>query len=156
MEFLLTTGQICLIDEIDKDLLEFEWYASHKRKNSTYARRGVNGKIVKIHEIVADRKGLIRLPGFVIDHANRNSLDNRRDNIRIVTVSGNNANREHKPNAMKYRGVYKNYDKFVAQITINNKVKHLGRFNTKEEAAHAYNIAAQATYGECAMLNVII
>lgn len=74
---------------------------------------------------------------LVIDHINRDTLDNRKCNLRIVTISDNNINRTNKS-----RG----YDKlpsgrYRARISINNKNVHLGVFDTKEGAVAAYNLA---------------
>jgi hypothetical protein len=44
-------------------------------------------------------------------------------------------------NTTGYTGVYKNGKRFIARIRINKKVKHLGRYDTPEEAAVAYDRA---------------
>lgn len=60
------------------------------------------------------------------------------------------------------RGVYKNTKKsknskkeWISTISVNKKAKYLGAFETKEEAARAYNIAARNHYGDLAILNDI-
>jgi hypothetical protein len=68
--------------------------------------------------------------GYVIDHINHNKLDNRKCNLRHIT---------HQANVMhmqKERGVYWREDrgKWITQIRINAKTKHIGCFETREEA----------------------
>ena len=41
--------------------------------------------------------------------------------------------------AVKFRGVSKDGNKFVAKITIDGKQKHIGTYETAEEASEAYN-----------------
>lgn len=96
--------------------------------------------------------------GEEIDHKNRNPLDNRRENLRYCTHSQNLANKSMQVNSKTgYRGVdfHKARGKFRARIVVKDRSIHLGRFNTPEEAALAYNIAAKEIYGEFAFLNVI-
>ena len=72
-----------------------------------------------------------------IDHINRNSLDNRLDNLRWVSSSQNKANRgKFKNTSSTFIGVsfHKRYNKWSSYIIIDYKNKHLGRFNTEIEA----------------------
>ena len=70
-----------------------------------------------------------------IDHINRNSLDNRIINLRVATRTEQILNRDCVINAKGYSW-YKG--KWQARIRINGKQKHLGYFNTEEEARQAY------------------
>ena len=68
-----------------------------------------------------------------IDHINRNSLDNRIENLRILTNQQNQWN----TNAKGY--CWNKADKnWQAQITVNSKIKYLGKFTEEEEAHQAY------------------
>jgi hypothetical protein len=76
----------------------------------------------------------------IIDHINRDRLDNCVDNLRWATSSQNNANRGKKQNATSiYIGVsfYKPTNKWCSKITINKKPKYLGYFLTEIEANDA-------------------
>lgn len=78
----------------------------------------------------------------VIDHINGNGLDNRIANLRSVSAA-ENAQNKHIPksnNPHKMIGVnwHKAAGKYTAQIQTNRKQKHLGMFNTAEEAQAAY------------------
>jgi len=68
-----------------------------------------------------------------IDHINNNSLDNRIENLRILTNQQNLWNTNAK-------GYYwnKQNNKWQAQIKINNKKKYLGIFTEEEDARQAY------------------
>ena len=74
--------------------------------------------------------------GMQVDHINRNSLDNRKENLRIVTSRENNMNRR---NNAKIPGVrwHSQGKKWNARITIKGKEKSLGMFNNYDEAVSA-------------------
>lgn len=89
----------------------------------------------------------------VVDHKNHNGLDNRRDNLRVATVGQNMANlRKKRGTSSRFKGVSavpRAHDiGWCARIKINNRSKHLGYYDTEEEAAAAYDIAAVACHGE--------
>lgn len=94
--------------------------------------------------------------GMVVDHINGNTLDNRKSNLRICTHKQNSENRKlHKRNKNGCTGIF--YDigrgnnptpKWIAHICIDGKRKHLGRFNTKEEAVECRIKAEDKYYGE--------
>lgn len=58
--------------------------------------------------------------GMVIDHINRNKTDNRKCNLRFVTVNQNVQNTERDRNS-PYQGVYKQVNKYFSKTTINKK-----------------------------------
>lgn len=98
--------------------------------------------------------------GLVIDHINGNRLDNRKKNLRFVTMQQNCFNSAKKRagrTSSRYKGVHhrKERNKWVAYISIKRKKTFLGSFNTEIEAARAYNEAAKREYGEYARLNNI-
>jgi len=106
-------------------------------------------KVIHMHREVARRMGLDL--SNEIDHINGDKLDNRRENLRSATRSQNKMNSgKPKNNTSGYKGVcwYKRGNKWRAQIGINGKLKHLGYFEDKEEAAKAYKKAAEKYHGE--------
>ena len=77
----------------------------------------------------------------IVDHIDNNRLNNNLTNLRWITYSGNSLNRlvsKTKKSGLPL-GVFYTGNKYVAQITIDSKNKHLGYFNTVEEAKHAYD-----------------
>ena len=91
-----------------------------------------------------------------IDHVNRNKQDNRIENLRACDSSLNKGNIGLlRSNRSGYRGVSLNTrtQKYHAQIKINGKQTYIGRFDTAENAARAYDGAARLYFGEFAHLN---
>lgn len=90
--------------------------------------------------------------GFLVDHADRDGLNNRRWNMRITTGTYNNANAES-VSLSGYRGVIKQNSRWRARIHIFGDDIHLGMFDTAREAAVAYDVKALELFGEFAWLN---
>ena len=111
-------------------LSQYTW-----RYNKGYAETTVDGKTTGMHRLVMDAK-----QGAVVDHINHNKLDNRKSNLRVVTVQANGLNRwGNKNNSSGHRGVYQLPNgKYFAQIKVNGKDFSLGTYSTKEEASTAY------------------
>ena len=84
--------------------------------------------------------------GKVTDHRNHNGLDNRKDNLRILTQSQNMFNRRGKRNtSSRYKGISwcKDRGKWRASIWINKKNIYIGYFTCEKEAAMAVNDKAR-------------
>ena len=136
----LDKGQATLLDDEDYIYLNrFKWYAQRqdiKYKETYYAVSTVpiNGKQFSIHRLILKPR-----ENMQVDHINGNTLDNRKENLRIVTRRENARNRHHKKSS-KYTGVSWNTEKekWVAAIFINNKQKFLGRFDDEYEAHLRY------------------
>lgn len=80
----------------------------------------------------------------MVDHINGNRLDNRKENLRVVTKSQNQMN-------VNYLGVYQKSDgRWIAKIKKNQKQLHLGIFVIKDEALYARWYAEQLLFGEFA------
>lgn len=101
---------------------------------------------------------------ILIDHINHNTLDNRKENLRLCSVNENNYNRKiNKNNNSGYKGVHlarynrknKIYIYYRAKIQTDNIEVSLGLFKTAKDAAIAYNEAAKKYHGEFAYLNPI-
>ena len=96
--------------------------------------------------------------GMVVDHENKNGLDNTRENLRVCTRSENMMNRgKTKFHSGKYKGVYKTGDSklnpYSAKIQKNKKVYCLGHYKTPEEAAIVYDKKAKELDEEYAYQN---
>ena len=93
----------------------------------------------------------------IIDHINGNGMDNRWDNLRLVTHQQNmeNIKKMRPDNTTGYRGVHKWHGKYRAKIVVNKKQIHLGTFSTAEEAAKAYEAARPSIHSFYAPQEVI-
>lgn len=90
-----------------------------------------------------------------VDHKNLRKDDNRIVNLRAATNQGNMANREVRNDSVsRYKGVHAHPNgRFYAYIVVDRKKMHLGSFGLSEEAARAYDAAANDNFGEFARLN---
>lgn len=76
-----------------------------------------------------------------VDHINNIKTDNRVENLRWISSSNNLRNRKKYDGcSSKFMGVCfnKQKEKYQAELRINGKKKHLGRFDTEEEAHEAW------------------
>ena len=90
----------------------------------------------------------------IVDHRDRNPLNNIRLNLRSCDIAESNRNRSGQiGSSSRFKGVYKVNNKYRAQIKVNGKIIYLGYFNSEVEAAHAYDEAAKLHFGEFAVLN---
>jgi len=91
------------------------------------------------------------LDNRVIDHANRNKADNRRENLRECSVAENAWNQTLRiDNSSGYKGVHFNNEKRKWQARIRTgegKRTHLGYFDTVEDAHEFYCLAADMIHG---------
>jgi hypothetical protein len=90
-------------------------------------------------------------PTLLIDHRDRNAMNNVLTNLRLATYRQNVHNRPKLPyNKCGYKGVFfqKTRGKYYASIRINGKQKHLGSFETPQAAHEAYCRAAEQLHGE--------
>lgn len=156
-EIPLTQGFVTIVDEdIYAVLSTVKWYAKYNASGNSYYpacntfNEHRNRITLRMHTVI-----IPNIPkGYEIDHINGNTLDNRRINLRVCSLRENRQNRTVSRNKKnKYKGVSWN-EKLKKWITRVQK-KHIGCFNTEEQAANAYNIEAIKQFGEFARLNVI-
>lgn len=137
----LTTMLYALVDDEDyEDISALSWYYHHTGYAVRKYRRidGTQGMELMHRRILGLEEGN-PLEG---DHKNRITLDNRRSNLRAVTSSVNNENRSLGRKSSQAIGVSRQRNKWRAYIKIDGKQKHLGLFETQQEAKVAYEAAA--------------
>lgn len=156
-EINLTHGKTAIVDDADYERLSKYNWCVYKHRNTFYAARramvGGRSSHLKMHREIL---GLSTGDGQLVDHKNRNGIDNRRENLRIVTPSLNSYNRKKAiNNTSGYRGVSwnKGVCKWVSIFTKDKKHKHIGCFKNAVEAAKEYDIAVLKYRGEDAILN---
>lgn len=141
----LSRGFVAIVDDSDYEFLnQWKWYA-RQGKHTWYAARKImkkmpdgkwkHEKLIHMHRVINNTPD-----NLVTDHINGNGLDNRRENLRSVTVSGNNLNSKvRRDNKSGYKGVawHKTRKKWRAYIWHDRKQKHIGLFDTLDEAVKA-------------------
>jgi hypothetical protein len=154
-EIKLTRGKVAMVDDEDFELVsKYKWHSEITTHNC-YAKNSIREKgeikTTRMHGLI------IGTHTGVIDHINRNGLDNRRINLRVVSVSDNIRNTPGKSiTGMGFKGVYKQKGnkRFMAAICQNGgKLLHLGLYVNPEDAARAYDTKAYSLYGGVAYLN---
>jgi len=126
-----------IVDDIDyirmKNLKTMKWSVVKKRNNLIYFQKRLPGnKLVELHRWIMQPED-----GKYVDHINKNTLDNRRQNLRICTNSANLRNSHlNFNNKSGHNGIYfdKSRNKWLAQIKVNYKQIFLGRFKDKNRA----------------------
>lgn len=149
----LTQGKTTIVDDEDFEVVsKLKWYARRDKGSNWYAMRnsprGGQRKTIMLHNFIKTIHG-----GGLVDHINGDSLDNRKENLRVVTKSQNSMNRKlNKNNRSGIKGVcWSERDKrWVAQIRAGGKYIRLGSFTDKMEAAQVYKSASEVYHGEFA------
>lgn len=118
-------------------------------EGQVYAASGHLGGNFAMHRVVMKAP-----PGTIVDHINGNGLDNRRSNLRFATNQENQRNaRKRGDGTTPFKGVRRKSGGFEANIRTAAGKKYLGRFDSAERAAVAYDDAAREHFGSFASLN---
>ena len=146
------TGAIAIVDTKDVTFLsQFTWSQNPRG----HLVRNDHGRVLMMHRVIAGRAGL-SLCAY-IDHKDGNKLNNTRTNLRPATNQQNQFNTKRQANNTSgFKGVTwdKHNKRWLARIRFGKgNRKHLGSFATAQEAARAYNNAAEELHGEYARLN---
>lgn len=146
--YCYNTGREFYFDMDDYDKIKDYCWSESKRTNRDYSSvRAYNKetkKTIFIHYIIS---------GKYHDHADRNTFNNRKYNLRNATAQENARNVSiSKNNTSGFIGVswLKNKSKWAAHITINKRKYHLGYFSDKEDAIRARLEAEVKYFGEFA------
>lgn len=153
----LTHGYMALVDAQDyPGAATVMWHASKANKyaslfyacrNSPRTESGHRGKNIWLHRVIANPP-----PDMVADHINGDSIDCRRQNLRVCTKRQNLQNKHRRTprkSGITYKGVYL----LKGRIFAAAGGARIGTFTSLTEAARAYDRAALALFGEFANLN---
>jgi hypothetical protein len=152
----LTQGKRAIVDDADfAELNKYRWHA-FKNGKTWYARRHPENtsrgvKCIFMHNVL-----LLPKDGLFCDHRYHNGLDNRRKNLRECTKAENNWNAGIRiDNSSGYKGVswHKGNKRWRARIHLDKKEIHIGTFESRVEAARAYDKKATELFGSFAFLN---
>jgi hypothetical protein len=150
--------EIMLSDNIHSMLCDDEDFDLLSSISWTYTHGYATKSQWKQESLFAHKLVMNVSQGQMVDHKDRNKLNNQKDNLRLCTDSQNQANKtKSKNNKSGYKGVCWNKSKqrYVARIGVNNKKVECGEFKSPHDAAIAYNNKAVELYGEFAVLNEI-
>ena len=143
-EIVLTKGKVALVDNDDFEMVSKKKWRFIERKDGTgYASR-TEGKVGERFEWYMHWE-IIGKPsnGLVVDHINRNKLDNRKENLRVITHRENLRNTDR-----AFSGAYRTKGKkYFSMIGSKGKYIYLGTFDSKEDATKKYREAEKNIYG---------
>lgn len=160
---LVNSDKVALVDDEDFLLVsQFDWLL-HKSKENSYAIRNIGRTHVYMHRYVMNLPDTLaetqRKLGKIIlvEHLNRNGLDNQKTNLVLSTPSQLGANKvvHRTETSSKYLGVYldKQSGKWGAGIGHKNKKHHLGYFTNELFAAGVRDKKAIELFGPRVNLN---
>lgn len=148
---LVIKGHVVIVDACDVERLScVKWSLTTNGSGLKYVRSSSSIGRTQMHRFILG----VTDASLLVDHINRNTLDNRRENLRVCNKNESNRNRKGGGKVSRFKGVNKNsINRWCACMKIDGKNVWLGTFKNEEDAARAYDRAALAAYGEFAYLN---
>jgi hypothetical protein len=153
----LGEGRFTMVEPADFYWLNNYHWSTSARKERPYAVRYAHLPKDKIKTISMHRE-IMNFPAErLVDHENGDTLDNRRDNLRIATSEQNAYNKQKTKSktSSRFIGVYfeKQKSRWIVRIKYKENRIYLGCFKDEIEAARAYDAGAKKYHGEFARLN---
>lgn len=135
-----------LIDEEDAELVSQHRWRPHFRAHCFYAKSNDGAYM---HRLLLNPSA-----DEIIDHRNRDGLDNRRANIHIATPGINARNtRPHRKSSSRFKNVAKARNRWEVRIVVDGTCVNLGHYLSEELAAHVVDRYLRHAVGESAFLN---
>lgn len=133
---MVISGRTVEVDDEDFDLLSaYSWHTFKSTRGPYYVKVRQGSKSLYLHRLIMKAH---LTDGLEIDHIDRNGLNNRRSNLRVVTHSQNMLNARLARGASGYVGVsQKGPRSFVAIVTRKPKTYYVGSFPTAQDAHEA-------------------
>lgn len=139
MKIIKLKGKTTKIAKVDDDdfeyLSQYSWY-DNKGYAIRITSRKAGKKVIKMHREILK----LRDSKIIVDHVDRNRLNNQKSNLRTCTHAENIQNSGlYRNNTSGIKGVYwhKNRGKWQVFVTRNKKIIYLGFFANKEHAIKA-------------------
>jgi hypothetical protein len=139
-----------LVDVSDLPLLGRGRWTVTKSRWGQYAVKQIDSVRWQLHRLILGAQA-----GQVVDHINRDGLDNRRVNLRLCTPTQNNANQAVRADSHSgLKGAYlhnaRSSKPWRAAIKVGGRRRYLGTYHRAEDAHAAYCAAAAEVFGEFA------
>lgn len=148
----LTKGYEAVIDACDVHLVKGRNWIAKVTEHTVYAATWITTTKGRQSYVAMHRHLMGNPVGQEVDHKDGDGLNNRRSkNLRIATKTENRRNRRlSKDNTSGTKGVswHKRDMRWCAQISVENRIIHLGSFETKDLACRAYCDASARFHGE--------
>ena len=155
VDVYLTRDKVTVIDKTNLELIsKYKWHTL-KDGNTYYARTTYKGTSISMHRLITGCP-----KDKIVDHIDKNGLNNLNSNLRITTYSINLQRKNCKIGRTGYRGVRYLDDQFrtnpyQAKINVNGIFIHGGCYKTAKEAALAYNELALKYFDKHAKMNKV-
>ncbi len=160
----LTQGKFATVSDVDyATVSKYKWYAYVSRGawRARRSKRIEKGKSVLV-SMASEIKNATK--PLMVDHKDRDALNNRRSNLRVCTFRQNCRNRSRNDlgKTSKYKGVIwrKNRKRWIVQIRAGELLANglsrtlwIGSYRCEIDAAKAYDKAAIKYFGRFACLN---
>lgn len=135
-----------IVDIEDAELVcQYKWHP--KTNDYNHVEGKINGKCVRLHRFILN----VTDEDKIVDHINRNPLDNRKSNLRVTDTKGNARNQtKPKSNTSGYKNISMRNGKYRVTITKDYKRYELGMYTTLEEAIEVRDKKLKELHGEFA------
>lgn len=145
MKIITKKGKEILIDAEDFEKVKRHSWCISK---TGYPVANINGKVTKLHRYLLE----LTDSKVIVDHINRNTLDNRKSNLRFCTALENTRNTTvSKNNKTGHLGISLTpQGKYRARIMVNRKEIRLGNYSKLEDAIRARKQAEKKYFKEFA------
>jgi hypothetical protein len=154
---LYNSDKVAIIDNDDYELIKpYSWCLNYNKSGLfySYSYSRINGKkcVLPMHRLILNAP-----TGMLVDHINRDGLDNRVANLRLCSHSENMANRKMSiSNKTGVRGVYidtRNTNLMYRADVSKDGIKHRKSFSSLEEAKQWVRYMSMELHGEFACMD---
>ena len=118
-----------IIDKEDVGICsKHKWYMTEEMGNTRYVKSVIDGVNTSLHRYILNAPNKT-----IVDHINRNGLDNRKQNLRFVTYSENCVNSKTNSSSGE-KNIYKRGNRYIVDIRRNYKKIYYKSFTNIEDA----------------------
>mgnify|MGYP000848918023 CR=1 FL=1 len=152
-EIELSRGLVSIVDDADYDwVAQWKWTACVGSSGLVYAVRRAKATESAGRPQIAMHRAILNAPlHLLVDHINHDTLDNRRENLRLCSASQNNMNKRlNRRSTSGHKGV--SWDasegQWAVKIKVNRREIWLGRYDNIDDAVAAYRNGSLQYHGD--------